>query len=182
MKSQKVTIGLVLTLAIISGFAMRASGSADKKTLPTGLVVGVFDSRAVAIAYAHSEFLNEIMKEKMAEHKKAKKAGDTEKVKELEAWGQAHQEKLHKQGFGTASVKEILKHIKRDIPKVAKEAGVDIIVSKWDMVYQDKNARFVDVTELIIRGYNPPEKALKSIRKLKTYEPFADKDLEGHID
>jgi Skp family chaperone for outer membrane proteins len=120
------------------------------------------------------------MKEKMLEHEKAKKAGDTEKVKQLEKWGQAQQDKLHKQGFGTASIKSLLEHIKRDIPKVAKEAGVDIIVSKWELVYQAKDAEFVDVTELIIRGYKPPERALKSIRSLKDWKPISEKKLEGH--
>lgn len=180
MKLQNVSIGLLLVVAIITGTAIFATAGSEKKNPPEGLVVGTFDSRAVAIAYANSKFHNKIMKEKMAEHKKAKKAGDTEKVKELQDWGAALQAKLHKQGFGTSSVKSLLEHVKQDIPKVAKEAGVDIIVNKWDLAYQSEDAKFVDVTEMIIRGFEPSEKALKSIRSLKNYKPLPGKELEKH--
>lgn len=180
MKLRNFSVGLVLMLVLITGSAIYATAGSEKKMPPRKVVVGTFDSRAVAVAYAHSKFHSEILNEKMAEHKKAKKAGDNEKVKELEAWGAAQQHKLHLQGFGDASIKPLLEYIKGDIPKVAKQAGVDIIVSKWDMVYQAKDAEFVDVTELIIRGFEPPAKALKSIKALKKYEPFSKKELEKH--
>ena len=121
-----------------------------------------------------------MVREKMAQKKEAEKAGDKEKVAHLKEWGKNEQARRHKQGFGTASVKNLLEHIKQDIPKVAKQAGVDIIVSKWDMVYQTRNAKFVDVTELIIRGFEPSEKALKIIRELKKHKPLSDETIEKH--
>ena len=116
----------------------------------------------------------------MAQKKQAEKAGDQQKINKLKEWGKKAQALRHKQGFGTASVKNLLEHIKQDIPKVAKEAGVDIIVSKWDMAYQAKNAEFVDVTELLIRGFEPSEKALKIIRELRKHKPFSDDVIEKH--
>jgi hypothetical protein len=180
MKLQKFSIGLVLVAVFICGCAIYATAGSEKKTQPQGLVVGVFDSRAVCVAYTASKSHDSMVREKMAQKKKAEKAGDQQKVKELKEWGKKDQAMRHKQGFGTASVKNLLEHIKRDIPKVAKEAGVDIIISKWDMAYQAKNAEFVDVTELIIRGFEPSEKTLKIIRVLKKHKPLSDKVIEKH--
>jgi hypothetical protein len=180
MKLQNFSIGLVLVAAFISGCAIYATAGSEKKTQPQGLVVGVFDSRAVCVAYTSSKSHDSMVREKMAQKEKAEKAGDQQKVKELKEWGKKDQAMRHKQGFGTASVKNLLVHIKQDIPKVAKEAVVDIIISKWDMVYQAKNAEFVDVTELIIRGFEPSEKALKTIRVLIKHKPFTDKVIEEH--
>ena len=102
----------------------------------------------------------------------------TKKIKELEAWGPAQQAKLHKQGFGTAPVQDLLKHIKGDIPKIAKEAGVDIIISKWDVVYQNPSIELVDITNEIVKPFNPSEKTLKSIRSIQTHPPVAEEVLE----
>jgi hypothetical protein len=180
MKSKKVIVGSVVVLLLLSGCAIYASGSSTPKAPPQGLVVGVFDSRAVCVAYTWSKKHDLEVREKMAERKAAEIAGDQEKLNELKQWGEKDQDRRHKQGFGTASVKNLLEYVKGDIPKVAKEAGVDIIVSKWDLAYQSPNARFVDVTELIIRGFEPSEKALKTIRVLKKHKPLSDKVIEEH--
>ena len=49
---------------------------------------------------------------------------------EPEVW--ARRKQSHRQGFSTAPVDEILEHIKDDLPKIAKKAGVGSIISKWD--------------------------------------------------
>lgn len=179
MKKRNVVIGVVCVV-VVSGCVLFAAGKPAKKTAGDGLVVGVFDSRAVAVAYARGPLNEKALQKKMAEHKKAKKAGDTEKVKELEAWGQAMQDRIHKQGFGTVSVKGLLEHVKRDIPKVAKEARVDIIVSKWDLVYEKKGVELVDVTDLIVRGFEPDAKTLKIIKGLGKWRPYSNEEIEGH--
>ena len=79
--------------------------------------------------------------------------------------GQAGQTKLHMQGFSTASVSEYLEHIKDKIPAIAKQAGVDVIVSKWDLAYQSPDAEFVDVTDLMVKPFNPSEKVLKMVEE-----------------
>jgi hypothetical protein len=180
MKLKNFSIRLLLAAAIISGCAIYAAAGPEKKTQPKGLVVGVFDSRAVCVAYTSSKLHDSMAREKMAQKKKAEKAGDQQKVKQLKEWGKNDRTQRHKQGFGTASVKNLLEHIKKDIPKVAKEAGVDIIVSKWDMAYQAKNAEFVDVTELLIRGFEPSERTLKIIRELKKHKPLSVDVIEKH--
>lgn len=180
MKKQNFSIGLLLILAIITGTAIFATAGPDKKTPPRPLIVGTYDSRAVCVAYTSSKIHDSKVRQKMAQKEKAEKAGDKEKLNELKEWGKKDQAMRHKQGFGTASVKNLLEHVKKDIPKVAKEAGVDIIVSKWDLTWQDKNAKFVDVTELIIRGFEPSEKTLKTIRALRKHKPLSEEQIQQH--
>jgi hypothetical protein len=179
MKKRNVVIGVVCVV-VVSGCVLFAAGKPVKKTGGSGLRVGVFDSRAVTVAHVWSKRNDKQVRARMAEMKKAKKAGDEDKIAELKAWGKARREKQHKQGFGTASVKDLLEHVKRDIPKVAKEAGVDIIVSKWDLVYQKKGVELVDVTDLIIRGFEPDEKTLKTIKELRKHKPYSNEEIEGH--
>lgn len=169
-----------LTIVII-GFCIVcvSAGSISAKARKEALRVGVFDSRAVVIAFAGSDIHNKELKAKMVERDKAKAAGDDEKVAELEAWGKARQEKFHRQGFGTASVDDILIHIKKDLPEIAKAAGVDIIVSKWDVVYKVKGAEVVDITDQIVMPFKPTEKTLKSVKSLMKHKPLTEKELDG---
>ena len=85
--------------------------------------VGIYDSRAVAVAFAHSDWNEKRLEPKMAEMEKAKAIGDTKKIQELDKWGHAQQAKLHRQGFGAASVDAILEHIKDNLPQVASRCS-----------------------------------------------------------
>jgi len=179
MIKEYVLVGIICAV-ILSGCALLAEVKPTEKSTSDGLVVGLFDSRAVAVAYVRSGRVDDAIKEKEEEMKEAEKVGDKKKIAELNAWGEAIQHKHHLQGFGTASVKDLLVYIEEDIPKVAKEAGVDIIVSKWDLVYEKKGAKVVDVTEMLIRGFEPNEKTLKIIRELKKHKPLPDEVIEKH--
>ena len=136
--------------------------------------VGIYDSRAVAAAYVHSGKLGKIMKAKMAEMEKAKAAGDTKKIEKLEAWGQAHQAKIHRQGFAAAPVDDLLEHIKDSLPQIAEDANAIALVSKWDKktLKRYKSAELIDVTDLIVAQFNPNEKILKTIEQLKKEKPI----------
>lgn len=140
--------------------------------------VGVFDSRAVAVAYAASKGFNEELALKMKEYRQAKDAGDQEKVKQLEAAGQAGQEQLHLQGFGTASVSGILDRIKDQLPAIARQNKVDLIVSKWDIAYQTPTVETVDITETIIEPFQPSERTRKIVADLKGKDPVPAEELK----
>lgn len=179
MKNKWILV--ILTCCIIGGLGI-ACASADKPLTAKakdGLCVGVFDSRAIVVAFAGSDIHNKELNAKMAERDKAKAAGDDKKVAQLEAWGSARQGKYHRQGFGTAPVDDILIHIKKDLPEIAKAAGVDVIVSKWDVVYKIKGAEVVDITDQIVMPFKPTEKTLKSIKSLMKHKPLTEKELDG---
>jgi hypothetical protein len=147
-----------------------------------GLRVGTFDSRAVAVAFVRSEMFEQDLRRMIEEHKQAKAAGDQEKVKKLEAQGQARQEQAHRRGFGTAPVDEILARIKDKLPSIAKRASVDVIISKWALTYSTPGTRFVDVTDLIIEPFEPDERTKRIIRELCAKPPIPLEEIEKHHD
>ena len=177
MKRNVCVTGLVLLL--IGAGCMDSMSSfvqaGEKKEL---LRIGVYDSRGIAIAYAHSQF-NEGWYQKMkAQLDAAEASGDEQKVKELKEAGKKEQAKKHLQGFGTAPVHEYLEYVKDHIPGVAKAAGVDVIVSKWEFDYMASDADVADVTMELAKLFEPKEKAYKWIEQMKDKDPIPAKELE----
>jgi hypothetical protein len=167
---------MVISLAAMVCLVSILIGAETKKAAKP-LRVGVYDSRAVAVAGFSSEWWNKQVQEKMKEMEKAKAAGDTQKVKELEEWGSKGQEKAHLMGFGTAPVQKLLEQVEDKLPEVAQKAGVDIIVSKWQIDYQVKDAEFVDVTDAIVALYNPNERTLNSVKGMKDVKPISEEEI-----
>lgn len=117
-----------------------------------------------------------------AEYEKAKEAGDEERVRELEIVGSAQQELMHKQGFSIWQVDNILQKIKGEIPEVAMQADVDIIISKWATVYQRSGVEFIDVTNLMVKLFDPDEQTLKMIEEIQKQAPVPLEELKNHQD
>lgn len=142
------------------------------------LRVGVYDSRAIVVAFvgspAYKAADGKKLTEMMAEHERAKADGNQNRVAELEAQGKAQQVLLHKQGFSTAPVDEILKHIKDQIPEIAKAAGVGPIVSKWDKeaLAKYKSAELVDVTMALVDAFKPNDRQRKSAIEIQKHDPI----------
>jgi hypothetical protein len=172
MKTGKTiaALGLMLTTCLVYSL-LRADDQAAKPQ-KAKLRVGTYDSRAIVIAYAHSTEFNQQIKKLKADRDKAKADGNEKKVKELEEQGRSGQQMFHMQGFSIAPVDDILEHIKDKIPAIAKQAGVDLIVSKWAIAYQTPDADLVDVTDLMIKPYSPNEKALDIVKELKKHQPI----------
>jgi Skp family chaperone for outer membrane proteins len=173
MKTFKTIVVLALVIGSCAIYSMVWAQNTDAKKETAKLRVGTFDSRAIAVAYGSSSKFNQTVKQLMEEYKKAEAEKNETKMKELKAKGQAGQQQAHMQGFSTASVNELLEQVKDQIPAVAKQAGVDVIVSKWDMVYQSPDAEFVDVTDLMVKPFNPSEKTLKIISELRKHTPIS---------
>ncbi len=140
--------------------------------------IGVYDNRAIAIAWAPSKYNTGI--QKMEEMKKARADGDAKKVEELEAWGKKHQRQLHRQGFGRVPVDDLLVPIKDQLPEVAKKNDVVAIV--WQCDFTADNIEIVDVTRDIVMLYAPNERTLKWIDDLKKNPPMDLDDIEKHQD
>ncbi len=170
-----VAVGLVVAIWTI-GYATAQAQETLKDT--PRVRVGIFDSRAVAVAYAASASHNQKTKQLMDEHAKAKASGDTATAKRLEAQGKAGQKQMHLQGFGTASVANILDEIRDQLPEIAKKAGVDLLVSKWDLAYQAPGTETIDVTQAIIEPFEPSAKTLKIVKELDNHRPIPAAQLE----
>jgi hypothetical protein len=125
--------------------------------------IGVYDSRAIAIAYGNSaEFQN-----------------NDKLMKEIDARMRVLQRRMHEQGFSTGSVADLIVKVKDSLPAVAKKANVRLIVSKWDVNYQSPDVELVDVTDELVAQFHPNEnvaanpkvKVLDVIKGLKNQPP-----------
>ena len=171
MKKFQIQFGLVASvLASLSLCPARVRG-AETKAAPER--IGIYDSRLVAYAHFWTEAHQRDLKEKAKAAKDAKAAGQTARSEEISATLKTEQERIHRQVFSTAPVDDVLANIKGRLPEIQKEAGVSKLVSKWDeaALKQHGKAERVDVTDLLVREFNPGEKQLKVIADLKTKKP-----------
>ena len=65
-------------------------------------------------------------------------------------------------------------------PEIAKQAGVDLIVSQWSVAYRLPDAEFVDVTEPMAKLFQPDEPTWKMLRDLKKHPPVSAEELPKH--
>ena len=162
---------ITITLAF-AGIGIAAAGEKDQE-----LRVGTFDSRVVALAFWRSlegmEILNGLHKE-MA---KAKEEGDEKRIAELEIEGPGLQVRLHQQVFSTGSVTDVIERIEKELPKIAEEAGVAIIVPKWNVAWQGKSLEVVDVTDQLVACFNPSEQILMMIGQMGDQKPVPIEEL-----
>ena len=183
MKHQRKVVTYAAAMFLIAGLAMSTTVGAQQsqeKASGSKVRVGIFDSRAVAMAYYRSEAFGRQMNDMRAEYEKAKAAGDEKRVKELEAERPAQQMEMEKQGFGTWPVDNILEKIKGKIPEIAKQADVEVIVSKWNIVYQQSGIEFVDVTDRMVVPFDPDEETMKIVRGIQEQDPVPNEDLKPH--
>lgn len=155
----------------LSALWVGPSTGQDAKPMKAALRVGTFDSRAVAVAYARSTAFGTKVRRLREQHERAKADGNTVEVKRLEAEGRSGQDRLHQQGFSTASVANILKTIDNKLPGIAQQAGVDLLVSKWDLAYTAADAKLVDVTPWLVQPFEPDQKTLAIIEQLGQHAP-----------
>lgn len=135
--------------------------------------VGVYDNRAIALAYFGSEY-NAFLK-KRTEVKEARAAGDSVRVKELDAWVKKFQRQIHFQGFCRAPVDDLLLLVKDKMAAVVKNTGVDLI--GWQPDYTGAEVEIVDITDELVALFNPTQKKLDEIKQLKDVEPIALCDI-----
>lgn len=120
------------------------------------LRVGTFDSRLVALAYYNSDGYRQQMRDlKLDEHT-----------------GPALQNLMHYQVFSTASIPNVLEQLKGELPAIAREAGVSMIVSRWEIAYQSDGIEYVDVTPQLIARFKPNPKVQKWIDDGAKKEPL----------
>ena len=167
----------ILWIACVATSIMALTGCAGESVRPRAKTkerIGVYDSRAIAVAYAGSKAFNAWMSALMAEYSRAKAAGDQKRVAELKAEGAERQKLMHKQGFSTAPVHNILKHIKDRLPAIKQRAGVGVLVSKWDKDTLAKHpcAELVDVTMELVDAFNPNERQRNSAIAIQKHKPI----------
>jgi hypothetical protein len=150
------------------GTAIAVGQAKDAAPAAAKVRIGTYDNRSVAIAYVASR--HNPVAEKKASHAKAKAAGDTAAVKDLEAWGGRFQRQLYFQGFGHVPVGDLLEPVKDGVKDVAQRRGLAAITMACD--FTGGNVEVVDVTEDLVKLYDPSEKTLKSAREIRSAKPL----------
>ena len=135
--------------------------------------IGVYDSRAIAVAYAGSSAQVNQMKDMREQMKKAREQGNTNKISQLEREGQLWQSKLNRQGFGTAPVDDLLEHIADHLPAIQEAAGVTTIISKWNKAELNRHpdAVRIDVTMQLVKAFQPSATQWKHATAIQKTKP-----------
>jgi hypothetical protein len=165
----RVGLGLVLVIGLAASGAVESGEKASAAEASESLRVGAFDSRAVALAYGRSEGFLASVRELKREADEAEQEGRQERLEELQAKGRALQEQLHDQVFGGGPIDDILAELEDDLPQVARDAGVDLIVT--GVLYAAPGAELVDVTLHMAAPFEPDEETLGFIRQLMEKPP-----------
>jgi len=173
---------LVALIAVIP-VSLAASGCASKPAEPAKSPtekIGVYDSRAVAIAWVGTEEFKQSLNALKKESEQAKAAGDRERAAALEKEGAAMQERLHAQGFSTAPVDDILDHFRDQIAQIRVATGAAVLVSKWDEAALAKHAgaEQLDVTEKLVDALHPNDQQRKTALGIVKTKPVPRADAQ----
>ena len=177
MKDGLAAPGIGSVVALLAILATSVGGAVAAPATKPSVRIGVYDSRGVAIAYARSAGFRESMTRLRGDFEQAKSRGDSAQVKTLEQQGQWMQVRLHQRGFSTAGAGDLLAKVADGLPGVAREAGVVLIVSKWEMPYVDPAVQIVDVTLPLARLFEPGEETLKMLGELAAQKPIPFDEL-----
>jgi hypothetical protein len=175
MRASIALLSVVLVIGL-SVALMAADRPASQASSGGKVRIGTYDNRAVAVAYAASRF--NPVREKMAEQEAAKKAGDQQKLKELEAWGEQHQRMLHFQGFCRVPVTDLLEPVKKQMTTIVADQRLAAIAMSCDVVAPD--VEVVDVTEQLVDLFEPTAKTREMAKKVRAVPPASLLDVADH--
>ena len=177
MRNRLAAPGISPVAALLAILAVGVGGAAAAPAAKPAVRIGVYDSRGVAIAYARSAEFRESMTKLRGDYEEAKARGDSAQAKKLEQQGQWTQVRLHQRGFSTAGAGDLLAKVADGLPGVAREAGVVLIVSKWEMPFKNPAVEIVDVTLPIAKLFKPDEETLKGLGEIAGQAPIPFDDL-----
>ena len=149
---------------------------AEVTNAQTVIRIGVFDSRAVAVAYYNSDFSNtkEIFQSLATQMQEAKSKDDKEAIAKIEREGTLRQAILHEQGFGTGSVNNITETVKDKLNQLANDENLSAIVSKWEISFSNNNVELVDITEKIVNFFDPNDQMKDMVKEIMQTEVVKD--------
>jgi hypothetical protein len=176
VSQRRFIVSSAVALCVMAGAAAFAQSKENT------LRIGVYDSRAIAVAYGNSTEFRKSLEAVTADYQKAKAAKDDKRVKEIETQMKARQRRAHEQGFSTGSVANIMARIKDSLPGVAKKAGVDVIASKWEVNYQSPGIKVADVTDDLVALFHVSPQGLKWIKGIQSKEPLPIEQITDDMD
>jgi Skp family chaperone for outer membrane proteins len=176
VSQSRFIVSSAVALCVMAGAAEFAQSKENT------LRIGVYDSRAIAVAWGNSAEFRKSLEAVTADYQKAKAAKDDKRVKEIDTQMKVQQRRAHEQGFSTGSVANIMATIKDSLPGVAKKAGVEVIVSKWEVNYQSPGIKVVDVTDDLVALFHVSAKGLEWVKGTKTHAPVPIEQITDDMD
>jgi hypothetical protein len=158
--------------AMVLGWAICAAG--DSQPAQQKIRIGVFNTRAVALAYGRSKMFS--VDKLISEAKEARAKGNEKKSQKLEAQLKMLQDKVHWQVFYDGNIDDILAYVQPHYADIAKKAGVCIITEQ--AAYSDKDVEIVDVTTLMAEQFAPDEKTQKIMNDLMKHPPMSFEQMK----
>jgi hypothetical protein len=158
---------------ILGGYATWAQSTAPANRLR----IGVYDSRALAVAYSASSFHDAELKAMQQELKDAEAARDTKKADQIRARGKNMQTIAHLQAFSNAPVDDAMAALRESLPLIAAAAGVDVIVA--DVDFKSDRVETIDVTNLLVAQFKPSDRAQKNIEMIVKQKRIPMVDVVG---
>ncbi|HYG24270.1 MAG TPA: hypothetical protein VEH04_15940 [Verrucomicrobiae bacterium] len=165
----QITAAPMLALALVSA-----------KAQTNALRVGVYDSRAVAVAYGNSTAFRDLNKGINADFEKARASKDEKRMADIKSRMNLKQQHAHEQAFSTGSVIPIMATLSNAMPAVAEAAGVQVILSKWELNYHAPNVQTVDVTDRIVALFDVSGRGKQWSRDIQRKPPIALDDPALH--
>ena len=159
----------VLNIACILFFA---SGIIFPQQDTGKLRIGVFDSRCVAVAYGRSADFMKLRDSIETVYSKAKEDSNKQIIEEIEQFKPTMQVLLHQQVFSNGSIINILGKLKDKLSTFAKDNNLNMILSKWEIIFTDDSAELIDITDQLVAIFNPDEATNKIIKDIKSMEPI----------
>lgn len=75
-----------------------------------------------------------------------------------------------------------MEKIKDRLPAVAKEANVQIIVSKWELNHQTTEVEVVDVTDKLVALFHVSERGLQWCKDIQRQKPLPIEQISEHME
>ncbi len=159
-----LTLLFIILLATFSGCDINSN-----KTTTTDdgkpVITAIYDSRSIAVAYYNSSFNDNYH----AELKKQFETADPKTKKQLEKQAEERQQLAHLQAFSDKPVDDLLEPFKSEIDTIITQNGATTLCSRWQ--YKGNFDNTVDITDEIVKLYNPSEKTLKTVSHMKDNPP-----------
>lgn len=174
-KKMHCTFRMILLTAIFSGGVFL--GQAPAQTKSQGVTIGTYDSRVIVFAYTRSDFFKTHQQIFAKQSDSASKAKDTARIKELSVQAMSYQHLLHQMVFGTCSISAIIDLVKERLPELAQKEQVSIIVSKFEIPFQDASVKSVDLTEAVAQLFHPTEDIKSMSDEIRKSDPVPLEEL-----
>ena len=173
MFSQKCFLSIPIVGLILIGLFCIPEKGTNAQTIQR---IGIFDSRAVAVAYYNSKYSQnqQIFVSLGSQMKEAKEKDDKEAIAKIERERSLRQVLMHEQGFGKGSINNITETVKDKMAQLAKNENLNAIVSKWELVFSSTEVELVEVTEKIVDFFEPSEKIRTMTKEIMKSEPIKD--------